>query len=370
MRRLISSACVGLLSATALLAAAAPASASTITTTLPASLTATGPIEVPFEVATPSGVCDIDGSGATVTGSGPYVLRVDGYAVRHVGTNTVRVYVDSCDGDFEMFEVQVVVPLVADVSPVVAPWSDNAYDGLLRVTAEGTPADPLTLTVMRNGSPVHSWGPISDAQELEYKISRKDAKGSWQVVTTTASGTSVTTPFEVALRWAPMTDRLLTYPRCSTVKWSIDRSGAPKGVAGIEKDIEAALDELAAATGLRFAKVDAEQGPTLTFEFKAMGRNGVGGLGGYHWSSDGTYTGSVELNSQHWWLKRPGFGYTRGTPNRGHLLLHEVAHTMGLGHVADRSQVMNPIALSGSPGHLSKGDLAGLKFLYAPQTCG
>jgi hypothetical protein len=45
------------------------------------------------------------------------------------------------------------------------------------------------------------------------------------------------------------------------------------------------------------------------------------------------------------------------------VLLHELGHLVGLAHVRDRSQVMNPVGSPTSPHHFAAGDLAGLAEL-------
>ena len=43
--------------------------------------------------------------------------------------------------------------------------------------------------------------------------------------------------------------------------------------------------------------------------------------------------------------------------------LHEIGHAIGLGHVADRSEIMNPVV---SADHLGDGDIAGVQAIYGP----
>jgi hypothetical protein len=45
------------------------------------------------------------------------------------------------------------------------------------------------------------------------------------------------------------------------------------------------------------------------------------------------------------------------------VLLHELGHLVGLAHVGDVTQVMNPVGSSTSPHHYAAGDLAGLAQL-------
>ena len=45
------------------------------------------------------------------------------------------------------------------------------------------------------------------------------------------------------------------------------------------------------------------------------------------------------------------------------VVLHELGHLVGLAHVHDRSQVMNPTVGRGAPSHFAAGDLTGLAEL-------
>jgi hypothetical protein len=58
-------------------------------------------------------------------------------------------------------------------------------------------------------------------------------------------------------------------------------------------------------------------------------------------------------------LKQTMGGFGAGA-RRTNLLLHELGHAMGLGHVTDLRQQMYPTLRSASPNGLAAGDLAGL----------
>lgn len=94
---------------------------------------------------------------------------------------------------------------------------------------------------------------------------------------------------------------------------------------------------------------------------------GYGGSTSY-WtsSSDQAYvTGEVVLDRDES-LVRPGFG---AGLSRGNLELHEIAHVVGLDHVADRNEIMNPSVTDRSPDGYGAGDRAGLAQLGAGAGC-
>jgi len=63
----------------------------------------------------------------------------------------------------------------------------------------------------------------------------------------------------------------------------------------------------------------------------------------------------------------PGFGSSEA---RGAVILHELAHALGLGHVPDPTQLMFVgNATTSGPGELQAGDLAGLAALGAAGGC-
>lgn len=63
---------------------------------------------------------------------------------------------------------------------------------------------------------------------------------------------------------------------------------------------------------------------------------------------------------------KPGFG--RGD-HRGNLVLHEIGHVMGLDHVSNRSQLMNPVLLPNGPDGFAAGDREGLRRVGTEGGC-
>lgn len=76
--------------------------------------------------------------------------------------------------------------------------------------------------------------------------------------------------------------------------------------------------------------------------------------------------GFVVLNAGHNNLYRTGFG--RGT-TRGALLLHEIGHAVGLGHVGTTREIMYPTMLSRESSRYKYGDRTGLKRVGSPLGC-
>jgi hypothetical protein len=62
----------------------------------------------------------------------------------------------------------------------------------------------------------------------------------------------------------------------------------------------------------------------------------------------------------------PGFGTGL---HRGNLLLHELGHAVGLGHVANPGLLMSPSTTSRTPNGFAGGDLAGLAVVGRPAGC-
>jgi hypothetical protein len=97
---------------------------------------------------------------------------------------------------------------------------------------------------------------------------------------------------------------------------------------------------------------------------------GAAGLGNGRYNSN---KGTVTFNPSHWWTENKwgGFGlvtqpdgtYTGGN---GWLIVHETLHALGMGHVNDRSEVMNPFVEAYTFG---SGDLDGLHTMYLNQPC-
>ena len=100
--------------------------------------------------------------------------------------------------------------------------------------------------------------------------------------------------------------------------------------------------------------------------------SGVGGWMMRAWTdSNGKWQaaigrGFVVMNAGHNDIYRAGFG--KGT-TRGALLLHEIGHAVGLGHVGTTREIMYPTMLSRELSRYKEGDRTGLKRVGRPLGC-
>ena len=174
---------------------------------------------------------------------------------------------------------------------------------------------------------------------------------------------------------------------CEVIDYRVNPARMPKGAL---RDVRGALARLSTASGLRFRYVGKSR---YVFDSaKRPGRRNRGtelflawatptmvpglygstvGLGGAAstWGSDArgdllvnTY-GQVVVDST--WESKPGFG-AGGT--LGMLLLHEILHALGAGHVDDPTQMMNSM-MTDRAAVLGAGDLAFLRDIGLGSGC-
>lgn len=174
----------------------------------------------------------------------------------------------------------------------------------------------------------------------------------------------------------------MTYDRCYQIPFKINPGSRPEWVA----DTRAAIGVLEAATGIDFvdlgisnevpseARFDADH-LLIAFTTPAVIGDlgdGVLGIGG---SVYGGLAHPVRWIPEQFWH---GFAYIdAGAPmatgfeeglSFGQVVLHELAHVVGLGHVDNVDEIMNHSTIFRA-GHFGPGDLYGLSLLYRTQGC-
>jgi len=199
--------------------------------------------------------------------------------------------------------------------------------------------------------------------------------GPGYTVGTDASGTVV--------RWNP----------CAPIRYTVN---ADQGGPGAAADVATAVDILRGDSGLnlvydgpttdvpqsgygastppgqngplRIAFVQPGASNLLSAAPGVVGNGGVSSYGPYQTHPTQVVAAFAVINSQA--ALTPGFGPTNGGPtSRGRLLLHELGHAVGLGHINDSNQVMYEYTDGRFTPDYGSGDKAGLAQVGAPAGC-
>jgi len=139
----------------------------------------------------------------------------------------------------------------------------------------------------------------------------------------------------------------------ASTSWSTRQKAAEIVVAWVDQDRAAFRSNLLTQVGSGYA-------------------SGVGGWMLRYWPNDrGRYLGAVGrgfviINASHNRLYEAGFG---AGVTRGSLLLHELGHALGLGHVGRTSELMYPTILKRQHSNYKSGDEEGLAKLGRRAGC-
>lgn len=192
-----------------------------------------------------------------------------------------------------------------------------------------------------------------------------------------------------ARAWSRLAEPGVRWDPCRTIPFYVNTAGAPRNARPL---VTRALRELSRASGLRFryagrtSLVPWRTGISPERTFPAYGiavawstgravRSIAGSPIGYGgpWLET-TYPGGVRRTAavaggvvvDRDYRLAPRFGTGR---TLGWVLMHELAHVLGLGHSDDRRQLMHGSLSDTSQTRLGAGDVAGLRALGADRGC-
>ena len=285
----------------------------------------------------------------------------------------------------------------ANIGSPVAGISRNSVGGYWMVTTTGSTVDfqPGSSPVV-NSAPT----PVSSAPApTGGQIAGGSSGATWDSfgVTSDASATFPNLPYHEITQAAPASagySFLLTqnsssnapvrWNPCAPINYQVNLGYAPSNGLAL---IQQSLAEISNATGIQFNyQGTTTQLPTLERNSVVQGPNGpewapvliawepanatdylpggnVIGMGGSSAAFTGTrwtyVTGEAAFSST----------YSATAGQETSLVLHELGHVMGMGHVNDPTQVMNPVDNFNAPTTYGRGDLTGLAHLGLAAGC-
>jgi hypothetical protein len=156
---------------------------------------------------------------------------------------------------------------------------------------------------------------------------------------------------------------------CSTITWYFNQSSAPAGALPL---LTEAFDYMGALTGLAFKYGGTTYSPPnpTTAGGIIVGWTALSGSTGQATSSStATPKGPRITSAGIRFDAAQKYATTWAHWGWGPVLLHEIAHALGLAHVGDKGQLMYPVHSAESPSGFAGGDLAGLYRVGAAPGC-
>ena len=179
-----------------------------------------------------------------------------------------------------------------------------------------------------------------------------------------------------------------TYPPCAVIAWAYDAAAQPAAASSMLVDVRAALALVGGRTGIAFTEVPIGAAADLVLDWAPLA-DYEPGTQAAAWRSGVKFAIDAEMARDEWSgfgrkaVRRGGGSFDVGI-GRGWLVVHEVLHSLGLGHSDEAGSVMSPVARITNvlgraaargeqralprPG-FSPGDLANLAAMYPREEC-
>ena len=178
------------------------------------------------------------------------------------------------------------------------------------------------------------------------------------------------------------------YAPCSVITWRYDGSAQPASGAGMLGDVRGALALVSVRAGVSFAEAPAGAVADLVLDWSPLADHEPGTQAAA-WRSGVSFGIDAEMARDVWSgfgrkaVRRGGGSFDVGV-GRGWMVVHEVLHSLGLGHSDEEGSVMSPVARITNvlgrtaarreqralprPG-FTPGDLATLEAMYPRAGC-